>query len=180
MVDPLEQASPGRPASGAGHYLRDLVYGASDGIITTLVVIAGVQGAGLPVAVALILGLANLVADGFSMGASNYIGLKSELEQTGGSVEKEQPWRHGLATLAAFVLAGAVPLTAYVFPGGARFPIALVLGLIALSLVGAGRSPFLDKSLAACVGEFVIVGGVAAAGAFGVGLAGEVMSAALL
>ena len=62
------------PAFGrlAGHYLPDLVYGANDGIITTFAVVSGVVGASLSERVIVILGLANLVADGFSMGASNY------------------------------------------------------------------------------------------------------------
>ena len=54
------------------HYLPDLVYGANDGIITTFAVVFGVIGAALSERVILILGFANLLADGFSMGASNY------------------------------------------------------------------------------------------------------------
>ncbi len=61
----------------AGGYLRDFVYGANDGIITTFAVVAGVAGANLSAAVVLILGFANLLADGFSMGMSNYLGEKS-------------------------------------------------------------------------------------------------------
>ncbi len=106
-------SKPSRPSEGAGHYLRDLVYGACDGVVTTRGLIAGSTGAGFPAAVGLILGLANLVADGLSMAVSNYLGLKSELEQTGASVDHEQPWRHGMATLVAFVVAGAVPLASY-------------------------------------------------------------------
>lgn len=54
------------------HYLRDLVYGANDGIITTFAVVSGVAGASLDARPVLIPGAANLLADGFSMGASNY------------------------------------------------------------------------------------------------------------
>ena len=71
----------GRPPSGFAHYLRDMVFGALDGVITTMAVVAGVSGANLGARVALILGVANLVGDGISMGASNYLGLKSELQQ---------------------------------------------------------------------------------------------------
>src|SRR6476619_6969889 len=103
-----------RPARGFGHYLRDVVYGALDGVITTMAVLAGTEGASLSMRVGLILGLANLLGDGISMGASNYLGLRSELEQTGGSVALEAPWRHGLATVAAFMVVGSVPLLAFV------------------------------------------------------------------
>ena len=58
-------------------YLPDLVYGANDGIITTFAVVSGVVGANLSERIILILGFANLVADGFSMGASNFLARRS-------------------------------------------------------------------------------------------------------
>lgn len=64
-------------STSAGGYLRDAVYGANDGIITTFAVVAGVAGADLSATVVLILGFANLFADGFSMAMSNYLGEKS-------------------------------------------------------------------------------------------------------
>ena len=62
------------------NYLRDWVYGGIDGAVTTFAVVAGVAGASLPSNVLLILGLANLLADGFSMAAGNYSGTQSEVE----------------------------------------------------------------------------------------------------
>lgn len=61
-----------------GKYLGDLVYGANDGIITTFAVIAGAAGAALSSGVIIILGLANLIADGISMGMSNFLSLRSK------------------------------------------------------------------------------------------------------
>ena len=63
------------------NYLRDWIYGGIDGAITTFAIVAGVQGAGLSSKVILILGVANLVADGFSMAASNFSGTKSETDE---------------------------------------------------------------------------------------------------
>lgn len=62
-------------------YLRDAVYGAIDGAVTTFAVVAGVAGAGLRSSVVIILGMANLIADGFSMAASNYVGTRTERQQ---------------------------------------------------------------------------------------------------
>ena len=59
-------------------YLRDWVYGGIDGAITTFAIVAGAMGAGFSERVALILGIANIVADGFSMAAANYSGTKTE------------------------------------------------------------------------------------------------------
>lgn len=62
-------------------YLRDFVYGAIDGAVTTFAVVAGVQGAGLDPSIVLILGGANLVADGFSMAASNFLGSRVQQQE---------------------------------------------------------------------------------------------------
>jgi VIT1/CCC1 family predicted Fe2+/Mn2+ transporter len=59
-------------------YLRDFVYGAIDGTVTTFAVVSGVAGAGLNSEIVIVLGLANLVGDGFSMAASNYLGTRTE------------------------------------------------------------------------------------------------------
>jgi len=61
-------------------YVRDFVYGGIDGAITTFAIVAGVVGAALSSNVILILGLANLLADGFSMAASNYSGTKTVVD----------------------------------------------------------------------------------------------------
>lgn len=68
-----------RLESGHRHsYLRDFIYGAIDGAVTTFAVVAGVTGAGMPSGVVIVLGLANLLADGFSMAVSNYLGTRAE------------------------------------------------------------------------------------------------------
>jgi len=68
-----------RLSGGPDHsYLRDFIYGAIDGSVTTFAVVAGVSGAQLSAGVVIIMGMANLFADGFSMAASNYLGTRAE------------------------------------------------------------------------------------------------------
>ena len=62
------------------NYLGDFVYGGIDGTITTFALVAGIEGAGLSRNIILVLGFANILADGFSMAASNYSGTKAELD----------------------------------------------------------------------------------------------------
>lgn len=62
-------------------YLRDWIYGGIDGAVTTFAVVSGVVGARLSAEVILILGVANLLADGFSMAASNFSGTRAELDE---------------------------------------------------------------------------------------------------
>ena len=68
----------GRAEAFGRHYLRDIVYAANDGLITTFAVVAGTRGADLGAFAVLALGFANLAADGLAMGAGNYLGIKSE------------------------------------------------------------------------------------------------------
>jgi VIT1/CCC1 family predicted Fe2+/Mn2+ transporter len=61
-------------------HLGDFVLGAVDGVVTTFAVVAGVAGAKYPGTIALVLGGANLLADGLSMAVGNYLGRKAEKE----------------------------------------------------------------------------------------------------
>ncbi|WP_238364261.1 VIT1/CCC1 transporter family protein [Mesobacterium pallidum] len=63
-------------------YLRDAVYGAIDGSVTTFAIVAGTAGAGLSPLVIVALGIANVLADGFSMAAGNYAGIRAEAENS--------------------------------------------------------------------------------------------------
>lgn len=62
-------------------YLRDAVYGGIDGAVTTFAIVAGVAGADLSDRIIIVLGCANILADGFSMAAANFSGTKAELDQ---------------------------------------------------------------------------------------------------
>lgn len=71
-------------------YLRDFIYGATDGAVTTFAIVAGVVGANLSDTIIIILGLANLLADGFSMAVSNYLATKAEHQQREHAKETEK------------------------------------------------------------------------------------------
>ena len=155
------------------HYLRDLVYGANDGIITTFAVVAGVAGAALSVRTVLILGMANLLADGFSMGASNFLSIRSEeavRHSRGDPIDEPFPFRHGMATTVAFIIAGAVPLLPYVLVAPERrFVVAVAATLVTLFVVGALRSAVTLLHWWKAGLEMLLVGALAAAVAYGVG-----------
>jgi VIT1/CCC1 family predicted Fe2+/Mn2+ transporter len=220
---------------GAGsQYIGDLVYGGLDGIITTFAVVSGVAGANLSTDIVLILGLANLFADGFSMATGAYLSSKSEQEyyekersremweiehfpegekaelreiylQQGYTHEEAQqlveifsrdkerwvdammidelgllkdegnPLANGLATLSAFVVAGSVPLFIYLLdlivsiPARARFPISFALSAAALFGLGAAKVRVTHQSPWRSGLEMLLVGGLAAVVAYGVG-----------
>lgn len=64
-----------------GPVIHDVVYGGNDGIVTTFAVVAGTVGAEMPHYVVIILGLANLFADGTSMATGAFLSIKSEMDQ---------------------------------------------------------------------------------------------------
>jgi VIT1/CCC1 family predicted Fe2+/Mn2+ transporter len=70
--------------------LSDWVLGAVDGVVTTFAIVAGVVGAGLSAGVVVVLGLANLVADGLSMAASRYLGAQADLERRSRASHRER------------------------------------------------------------------------------------------
>ncbi|KKW02423.1 MAG: hypothetical protein A2898_04545 [Candidatus Kerfeldbacteria bacterium RIFCSPLOWO2_01_FULL_48_11] len=72
-----------------GRYIGDAVFGASDGIVTTFAIVAGSIGGGLSPTIVLILGFANLMADGVSMALGNYLGKKSEQGYQNAQKERE-------------------------------------------------------------------------------------------
>jgi VIT1/CCC1 family predicted Fe2+/Mn2+ transporter len=216
-------------------YIGDVVYGGLDGIVTTFAVVSGVAGAQLGVRVVLILGLANLLADGFSMATGAYLSAKSEreyyqrelarerwevehmpeaeraelyeiyrhqgysdddarrmveiktrdhelwvkammIEELGLLPDERKPLVSALATFAAFVVAGALPLLIYLLgllvaiPAGAGFPIAAGLSAVALFGLGAAKVYVTRLNPLRSGLEMLVVGGLAAGVAYGVGI----------
>lgn len=164
-------------------YVSEVVYGSNDGLITTFAVVAGVTGAALDNRVILILGFVSLLADGSSMAASDFLSHRSREARDGGEATEPPPLRTALATFAAFVLAGSVPLVSYLLPlpQAWRFPLAAALTGVTLFLIGAGRTAVTSRSWWASGAEMLGVGAGAATIAWVVGrlLSGLTGSAAV-
>ena len=221
-------------AVGNHSYLGDFVLGAIDGAVTTFAVVAGVTGAQLPSQVAIILGLANLCADGFSMAVSNYLGARAEVqvvdrvrrieekhidtipagereeirqifaakgfsgellaqivdtithdrkrwvdtmitEEFGLQLQRPSPWRAGLSTFTAFVLAGFLPLIPFTLPqgilAGRQFPASAAVTGLTFFLIGAAKGRIVHRSILWSGLETLLVGSLAAALAYVVGVA---------
>ncbi len=152
------------------YYIGDIVYGANDGIITTFAVIAGASGAGFSSGVIIVLGIANLIADGFSMGASRYLSLKSEQAVAGAEQDRSAAY-DGLATFIAFVIAGSLPIIPFLWGnfGESAFRVSTIATASAFFLVGAARSLVITKNPLIAGLEMLLVGGAASAIAYGLG-----------
>lgn len=157
--------------------LKDIVYAANDGIVTTFAIVAGVRGGGLAVAAVVILGFANLFADGFSMAVSNYLGTESEKEFLEAERLKEaryeRPVRNSVVTFFAFVVAGLLPLFPFInmWAGPNSFRYSLAFALLLLFALGAIRSVYTRHGWFVSGLKMLILGGIAAEIAYIVGFA---------
>ena len=148
--------------------LPDIIYGANDGIITTFAVISGVVGGNLSSRVVFILGFANLLADGVSMGASNFLARRSQCEGQL-RLSRRDAASHGVVTFLSFVLIGAVPLFAYIMtPSELQFQMTTTVTLSTLFVVGAMHS-VVEGYLVACRYRNACGRHSAAAIAYGIG-----------
>jgi VIT1/CCC1 family predicted Fe2+/Mn2+ transporter len=89
-IDAHTRAAAERHQQEHGQYIKSAVYGGLDGVITTFAVVAGVAGAKLAAGIVLILGFANLIADGLSMAIGDYLSTKSEQEYERAERRREQ------------------------------------------------------------------------------------------
>ncbi|HNQ17360.1 MAG TPA: VIT1/CCC1 transporter family protein [Candidatus Woesebacteria bacterium] len=155
--------------------LKSAVFGANDGIVTTFAVVAGVAGAHLSAQVVLILGVANMIADGLAMGLGDYLGERSErqMRNHGSKVVGDGIWHTGLITFVAFVIAGSLPLLPYIansigLPVAAsmQFPLSIFTTASALFCVGALRTVFTKCSVWRGGLEMLGIGAIAAVAAY--------------
>ncbi len=163
-------------------YLPEFVYGSIDGSVTTFAVVAGAIGASLSPAIILILGLANLFADGFSMAISNYLSTKSqvELHHIKNKFHKilgqeKTPIKTAQATFLSFIGIGLIPLIPFIIaffvPSVDEYKIILsfILTGISFLLVGSIKGRIVKKHPVRSALETFVIGVVAALIAFVIG-----------
>lgn len=162
--------------------LREFVYGGMDGAVTTFAVVTGAAGANLGVRVILILGFANVLADGFSMAVGSYLSEKSDqdLSVHKGESKKEDhdsPLAASIATFVSFVLVGLIPLAVYVvdyvlnidLTSNQLLTYAVVLTLTAFGLIGLLRAHVTKIKKSKAVFESLGLGLAAAVISYGAG-----------
>lgn len=155
-------------------YLPEFVYGGIDGTVTTFAVVSGVIGASLSSAIVLILGFANLFADGFSMAISNYVSTNSRNKLLH---HKSNELKTAFATFIAFLLVGFVPLFSFVIAAITKNPYLIKnqftysIILTGFSLIGVGwaKGKVIGKSKLFYSIQTLLIGGIAAGLAFAVG-----------
>lgn len=171
------------------YWVVDFVYGSLDGVVTTFAVVAGVVGANLSVSIILIMGVANLFADGFSMSIGRYMSgtsedelmaqLKKRRAKRGRRVYIEDqllsPIKAALVTFFAFTIVGTVPLLPYAYhfikplTSDSLFGLTIAATLLALFLVGIIKGAALGEHKIRSGLGAMLIGGAAAAVSYYVG-----------
>ncbi len=158
--------------------IKSAVFGANDGIITTFAVVAGVAGAQLASRVVLIMGLANLVADGLAMGLGDYMGEKSKRDAKDYHDDgyHEPAWYSGLITFTAFAIAGIFPLIPYLLATSnwrlfnfSTFEFSILATASSLFFIGALRTHFGKVSWWRGGLQMLLIGAIAAGAAYFLG-----------
>ncbi len=130
-------------------YLPEFVYGSVDGVVTTVAIITGAVGAGLSSSVIFVLGMANVLADAWSMGSSEYLSSISECHLDPDECDGEDlktPLEKGLVTFISFVAIGLLPI------------IPFLLSVLIPSFVGSD----IWVSMLAALGAFILIGYIGA------------------
>lgn len=134
MVRTISQKAIGIKAD----VIRDEIFGATDGVISTLAVIAGVAGATSNNFIVLVAGASAMVAEAVSMGFSAYSGAKAREALLGKRVHK--PVSEALLFWLATMGGGLVPLLPFLIPHTAHLEISVILSVIFLFAVGANSA----------------------------------------
>jgi VIT1/CCC1 family predicted Fe2+/Mn2+ transporter len=158
-------------------YLPEFVYGSVDGVVTTVAIITGAIGAGLSSSIILILGLANVLADAWSMGSSEYLSSISESQMKGErhNDEGKTPINKALVTFVSFVAVGLLPIIPFffsiIFPNfiGTDIYVSMLAALYAFVLIGYIGARVAKVSRIKNIMRTVIVGAIAALISFMVG-----------
>ena len=155
-------------------YLGELVYGAFDGTITTFAVVAGSVGAGLESNVIVILGFANLLADGFARSIGAYLSSKSEHAKDTDKTQEKSPIYIGLSTYLAFIIMGFIPILIYVVDlfyqlNTDLFILSSMLTGIVFAIIGGMKAYVTKTSITKGILQTVVLGVIAALVAYYVG-----------
>lgn len=166
-------------------HLGKFVYGAIDGTVTTFAVVAAAYGAGLSSGLVIILGVANLLGDGFSMGSSAFLAAKAErdLATSRGRYKHrhsprmkpgETPFENGFVTFLAFVSVGSITIITYVvdvifnlgMSSQAMFIVSAIMTGVTFISVGLLRSFITKVGHVRAAVETLLLGSTAAALAY--------------
>ncbi len=154
--------------------IRAGIFGVQDGVVSNFGLVMGVAGAQISPGAVLIAGAAGLVSGALSMGAGEYVSVRTqrELLAIGAEVDDDanvNPYRAAAANAGLFAIGGLVPLLPFVFTAGwVAVVTAVVLSMIVLFTAGAILTRLTKRGVLRSGLRMLVIGG--GAGALGYAL----------
>lgn len=133
------------------NYLRPVILGSIDGIITSFVIIAGGFAGNVDSDSILVIGFSSLIADAFSMGTGEYLSSRTE-NTSARSVLK------GIACFTSFILMGSIPLLTFMLFAAGRMLASIAAYIICLILIATGQACILKKNVFTTTVEVMSLG----------------------
>lgn len=143
-------------------FVKSLMYGGMDGIITMFNIIASTTGANISSVYTIIISLTVLIADALSMGISDYMSYEAEQRANKNDISYTSPLYHGLVTFLSFMAFGAIPLLLYVILGRfykkQLFVVLFLCMTVAFGVLGALRSQLTNEQWYHTSGKMILLG----------------------
>jgi len=171
----LQPVAPAPVSASRLNQLRAGVLGANDGIVSVAAIVVGVAGASATRASVLTAGVAGLVAGALSMAAGEYVSVSSQRDAERAGLaspddELTNPWHAAVASLASFLVGGAIPLLVALAAWGAGVvPAVFAAVVVALVVTGAASARIGNAPVRRAVVRNVVGGSLAMAITYGVG-----------
>ena len=142
-------------------FLRNLVFGVEDGLVSTVGLLSGIAIAGVPRGTIFLTGVVLIFVEAFSMAAGSFLSEASVEEMDGGVDDTRCSIDAAVIMFAAYFVAGLIPLLPYLkFEVTQAFPLSIICSVVALFLLGywSGRK---TKSAWRKAVRMAVVGGLA-------------------
>lgn len=128
---------------GGALFVRNLIFGVEDGLVSTVGLLSGIAIAGVDRETIFLTGVVLIFVEAFSMAAGSFLSEASVEEMDGGVDDTRGSLAAGAVMFASYFIAGFIPLSPYLFAEvTVAFPLSIACSLAALFLLGywSGRN----------------------------------------
>lgn len=146
-------------------YLRNFIFGAEDGLVSTVGLISGIAIADLPRSSIILTGVTLIFVEAFSMAVGSLLSEHSVEEyENHTEVSLLYPAKGSLIMFFVYFVFGFLPILPYVFVSKeSAFWISIIISLTALFILGAVSSKFFGTKIIRHGFEMLLIGGAAIA-----------------
>jgi VIT1/CCC1 family predicted Fe2+/Mn2+ transporter len=144
-------------------YLRNVIFGVTDSLVSTVGLLAGIDAGGTTVNVIVLTGVVYAFVEAFSMAVGSFLSEESvEAYESDGRSPLTKPILGAVTMFVAFVVAAFIPLAPYLFiSGAAAIWYSIGFSVVALFIVGMAAARVTKSRLLPRATQSAILGGAA-------------------